>query len=601
MSEGELYPQTSQLLKLPKCLPKDCNEVGDEVIIETKLNTVKGLIHSIDGNGNLKLSYNAVDAGYPDCYQLEQCDVVSIRCYSCCDDRYFELESCEPLTCDIISAALGASSPKLVGNIFLYSGDLNEPDCLWKWNGLNDIGQPENWIDQYGDLAAQFSNLEHDPDQLCQFLTWLGAQFSGAGIAFNVSQYCDSIIVTVGDGSDTAPATFTYSYSGGRISLDANDGSGRKDANVIVRGAGPPTEPYNWFFYINTNTGGVFINNNGDAELFGIIDLEGSNSCADIIACVATNIEAGEPDPDRWAMPQVTTGGSTWIIESVVYKPGETTLSANFATCSSGATTLDELVDALNNCPNNPAGWVWVNSGGVLTLCTPVGDNVLTVTYDVGSGSQVINFNGVPTVAGEDRVDLISLIVNAITNRNMSIGTSFSDNDTEAEIESEFNSASSATVKWVDADGDDRISYKSPDGDWYHPAEKQISDEPYIFKVTRSTNGNTGHVSQQIDLTGHQVPSDAKSVDISIYFEGLDSLCYVDFFENLGNTTRPENHGYRAMFLNDNELPGLTSSIVTYRVPVSDPTEFTFYYFASATSTSTSKGEITMFVNGWKR
>lgn len=419
MSEGELYPQTSKLLKLPKCLPKDCNEVGDEVIIETKFNTVKGLIHSIDGNGNLKLSYNAVDAGYPDCYQLEQCDVVSIRCYSCCDDRYFELESCEPLTCDIISAALGASSPKLVGNIFLYSGDLNEPDCLWKWNGLNDIGKPENWIDQYGDLAAQFTNLDTDPAQLCSFLTWLSEQFSGVGIAFNVSQYCDSIIVTVGDGSDTAPATFTYSYSGGRISLDANDGSGRKDANVIVRGAGPPTEPYNWFFYINTNTGGVFINNNGDAELLGIIDLEGSNSCADIIACVATNIEAGEPDPDRWAMPQVTTNGSTWIIESVVYKPGETTLSANFSTCSYGATTLDELVDALNSCNNNPDGWVWVNSGGVLTLCTPVGDNVLTVTYDVGSGSQVINFNGVPTVAGEDRVDLCKELADCIVERNL--------------------------------------------------------------------------------------------------------------------------------------------------------------------------------------
>lgn len=416
-NQGVLYPQLSQLLKMRQCLPAECNEVGDEVIIETKFHTVKGLLSYKDGVGGYKVSYNAVDAGFPDCYQLETCDVISIRCYNCCDDRYFELDSCDALTCDIISAALGAASPKLTGNIFLYSGDPLEPSCLWKWNGLNDIGQPENWIDQYGNFPAQFENL-NDP-QLCAFLEFLSAQFSGAGISFNVSQYCDSIIVTVGDGSDTAPATYTYSYSGGRISLDANDGSGRKDANVIVRGAGPPSEPYNWFFYINTNTGGVFINNNGDAELLAVIDLEGNQTCADIVACIAENIEAGAPDPDRWAMPQVTTGGSTWIIESVVYKPGESTLSANFATCSIGATTLDELVEALNGCGNNPSGWVWVNSGGVLTLCTPVGDSVLTVTYDVGSGSQVINFNGVPTVAGEDRADLCKDLADCIISRNL--------------------------------------------------------------------------------------------------------------------------------------------------------------------------------------
>lgn len=519
MSEGELYPQTSKLLKLPKCLPKDCDEVGDEVIIETKFNTVKGLIHSIDGNGNLKLSYNAVDAGYPDCYQLEQCDVVSIRCYSCCDDRYFELDSCDDLTCDIISAALGASSPKLVGNIFLYSGDLNEPDCLWKWNGLNDIGKPENWIDQHGDLAAQFTNLEHDPAQLCQFLTWLGAQFSGAGIAFNVSQYCDSIIVTVGDGSDTAPATFTYSYSGGRISLDANDGSGRKDANVIVRGAGPPTEPYNWFFYINTNTGGVFINNNGDAELLGIIDLEGNNSCADIIACVASNIEAGEPDPDRWAMPQVTTGGSTWIIESVVYKPGETTLSANFSACSAGSTTLDELVDALNGCENNPTGWVWVNSGGVLTLCTPVGDNILTVTYDVGGGSQVINFNGVPTVAGEDRVDLVNLVVNQIINRNISVSYIFGLGDSEALIEAEFLTSSKIAVKWIDSDGEDRVSYKDGSSNWVHTHVRK-----YIPLITPETVLNVSlNASDDGEITVSSAPYGTYAVDVFIETEFIVS------------------------------------------------------------------------------
>lgn len=526
MSEeiGVLYPQTSELLKLSKCLHSDCNKVGDEVIIKTKFNTVRGIVAYIDNNGGIKVSYKATDAGYTDCYVLEQCDVISIRCYNCCDDRYFELENCDELTCDIISAALGASSPKLTGNIYLYSGDPLEPDCLWKWNGLNDIGKPENWIDQYGALPAQFENL--NDDQLNLFLTWLSAVFSGAGISFNVSQYGDSIVVTVGDGSETAPASFSFNYSQGRISLDPNDGSGRKDAMVVVHGDGPPTEPYGWFFYVNDLTNGLFVNVGGSAKLVGFIDDPVDTTCAQIVSCVAENIQAGPIAPDQYAITQLV-GPDFWVIGDVVYGEGESPSVVDFEDCSAEAETLDELIGNLNACNDLPENWLFTNSGGVLVLCVPVGTHILTIQYDNGSGFQVVNFNGVPTTAGGEGIDLIQLIINELASRDVVFGNVFVDDEdenTSAVVESTYNPIikNDGAVFWKipseNAIGKSRLtraSVKDKDDNWQHLAYSGFKEHPaFVGQIQHLTTA--AHSENEVyDISGI-IPDDATFVDVRV-------------------------------------------------------------------------------------
>src|SRR5690606_36870871 len=85
---------------------KGCSGPGDRVIIETKRGTVEGMVFERVGT-QYRFKYNAVDAGYYEGHELSPCDVVSIRCYSCYDDRWIEAEDSSPLTREKINALVG--------------------------------------------------------------------------------------------------------------------------------------------------------------------------------------------------------------------------------------------------------------------------------------------------------------------------------------------------------------------------------------------------------------------------------------------------------------------------------------------------------------
>lgn len=533
--EGEPYPQTSEALTLTTCLPKGCNEVGDPVIIQTKINTVMGVIRSVSDK-IITVGYHAVQAGYTPCYKLSQCEIVSVRCFNCCDDRYFEIASCV-LTEEAITASIGVSELP-IGDIYIFSGDQNNPDCLYKYKGFGPISDPVNWVDMFGYLPARFNNLEGN--SLEEFLSWLTLVFSGAGIGFNVNEDGDQIIVTVGDGSGFGPSSFSFSYTGGTISLDPNDGSGLSTTNIIVHGSGLPTAPYDWFIYVNDDSNAIYFNVGDNAMLLGYLDDGEPTTCSDVIGCLVTNIQAGAIDPEKYSMPEIA--GPTWAIGSVTY--GTPTLIADYSACD--GTDIDDLILNLNACPSNPTSWVWVNVGGVVTLCAPTGTAVDTVAY--GFPLAVIDFNGIPTTAGGAGSDVCAELAECIEARVGKVGVVGSNATTETAIEAAYASFASVTVRWTDADGDARISYKDVYNGWYHPVDKSITPVP-IFTQTllSSETQQILSTSNAIDLAPFGVPNDAKKVRIQCFIsieregfrppgggEQVDVISAIEFRHNGG-------------------------------------------------------------------
>jgi hypothetical protein len=527
--EGEPYPQTSELLKLTDCLDSECNKVGDTVIIETKINTVQGIIRYIDGK-QVKVGYSATDAGYTPCYKLSQCEIISLRCYSCCDDRYFDLGSCD-LTEETITAALGMNANKLVGNIFLYNGDINDPDCKYKYSGFGPIEDPVNWYDTFGNLAAQFEQLEGQ--NLATFLAWLASVFEGNGITFNVHEDGDKIMVTVGGGSGGTTSSFSFNYSNGTIIHNPGDGSGNKTANIILKQPNAPSEPYNWFLFVNTNTNALFVNNGGEAMLLGFLEDGEPTTCSDVIGCIVTNFSNGPLDPDRWALPEMV--GPTWRIEYVTYGSGPTIV--DYSSCS--GSDFSTLVLNLNGCPNNPIGWEWINNGGVLTLCTPVGTSIQTIVY-INSDNDIAikNFAGIPTVAGEAGTDLCQEIAQCVIERGLlnevisnipSIKFSSTTSSTESEIEIEFSSMASGVVYWTGPNSElytgsegsirctlntDRRSTKLNNGTWIHHVEARVDAQNSNYVFGQSVSGST-NISSTVVLDLNQlygVPIDVKKI-----------------------------------------------------------------------------------------
>jgi hypothetical protein len=484
-----------------------CNEVGDSIVIETKINTVEGIISYIDTKGQIKIKYNALDAGYTSGYQLDNCEIEAIRCFVCCDDRYYELTSCE-LTTEALNALFGEDKPE--GKIFAYSGDRNEPDCLYKYSGLGDFLDPDNWSDEYGRISSQLEDMPED--QLAQFVNWLSEIFEGNGISFNANAEDGKVVVTViGDGYVGA-SSFVVSYEDGYIHFNAGDGSGLKTSMIVEHGDGPPSEPYDWFSYINDLTGAFYINNNGEPMLLGVLEGSDLDTCNGIVNCINHNL-ANPPQQDIYALPELD--GAPWVINQVTY--GEPlTLVVDFSACS--GTNLDDLVLELNSCSSNPLGWVWVNSGGVLKVCVAPGTNILTISF--GSPLQVVNFNGNPTTPGDDYPDLCKEISECLQTRGLLAGMTKSFSTTELAIQAEYNTQIYAFVKWVDSDGDDRLSYKDPINGWYHPVKKAFKAgyEILVYSAQRLGLPTAAPLiySQSINLVSLGVPSDAKFIDLQM-------------------------------------------------------------------------------------
>lgn len=504
---SELFPHESKLLKLnDPCLLDGCNEVGDSIVIETKINTVEGIISYIDTKGQIKIKYNALDAGYTSGYQLDNCEIEAIRCFVCCDDRYYELDSCE-LTTEALNALFGEDKPE--GKIFAYSGDKNEPDCLYKYSGLGDFLDPDNWIDEYGRISAQLEDMP--VDQLAQFVNWLSEIFEGNGISFNANAEDGKVVVTVmGDGYVGA-SSFVVSYEDGYIHFNPGDGSGLKTSMIVEHGDGPPSEPYDWFSYINDLTGAFYINNNGEPMLLGVLEGGNLDTCTGIVNCINYNL-ANPPQQDIYALPELD--GAPWVINQVTY--GEpSTLVADFSACD--GTDLDDLVLNLNACPSNPLGWVWVNSGGVLKVCVAPGTNILTMSFS--SPLQVVNFNGVPTTPGDTYPDLCKEISQCIIDRglldehiettvvddiqnaiNASLYAFSSFNTTHSTVETQFLTKPIATVFWSDELGYKRFSTKHSDGNWIHNFKERVKLTNRIEIYNNGSGSNLSINNAQINV-----------------------------------------------------------------------------------------------------
>jgi hypothetical protein len=498
-----LFPHESKLLTInDPCLLEGCNKVGDSVIIETKINTVEGILSYIDSKGQIKVKYHAIDAGYTLGYQLDNCEITSIRCFVCCDDRYFELPSCE-LTTESLNALFGEDQPE--GTVFAYHGDANEPDCLWKYKGTGDFLDPDNWVDEYGRLPAQLENMPSD--QIAQFVNWLSLIFEGNGISFNANSENGKVIVTViGDGYVGA-SSFVVSYEDGYVHLNPGDGSSVVTAMLVEHGDGPPSEPYNWFIFINDLTNSVYLNNNGEAMLLGTLEDSNLDTCTGIINCIIHNLN-NPPEQDQYALPELDD--APWIVKQVVYGDSQV---ADFTDCDGDS--LSQLVLALNSCPANPSGWSWVDNGGVLTLCVPSGTGILTISY--GSPTAVVNFAGVPTVAGDDYPDLCQEIGACLQARGLAGGASGSELNTEEDVEAAYSSQQTVTVRWKDAQNVQRVSFKDPINGWYHPVDKRMANTTIYSDSVSGSPTDTFFVNNlDVDLEPFGIPNDAAFVTLDV-------------------------------------------------------------------------------------
>ena len=504
---------TSEIITLSEPLYSDCAEAGDTVVIETKKNIVYGTIVSINTDKTkLTVSYDSVETGYGEDYVLSGCEIKAIRCPSCCDDRYTELSSCG-LTTEKINAAYGDVLPP--GKNHLYFGDVNQPDCVYTYLGTGDFTNPDNWIDETNDIAGTLANLTSE--QEIAFLTWIANNFSGDGISFNVDSETGVITVTVTGGGASGASSFTATYNGGTITHDPNDGSGPTDYTVIEVGEGLPESPYNWFLYMNSTNNAVYMNVEGTALLFGVLDDENiePNTCLDVVNCVINNLEAGIKY-DTYYFPEVD---GPWQIDQVVY--GNPSSVAILSGCP--GVDLDTLVDALNDCANNPENWIWKNVDGVLTLCVPVGTNITSVTY--GDGEGIINeFNESNFVAGGVEPSVCLAISECLEDIGGILKPS--ENNTEEEIEDEFSNVTNLIVSWIDGDGDERLSYKrlfDSGSSWYHPVEKIFDSAPEAVSFVSNASGTGNIGSFTIDYISEGVPSDAKYVGLRIRVKGTST------------------------------------------------------------------------------
>lgn len=446
---SHLFPDKTKLLSANL---KGCSAPGDRVIIETKRGTVEGMAFERVGT-QYRFKYNAVDAGYYEGHELSPCDVVGIRCYSCCDDRWIEAEDCSPLTREKINALVGPKKP--VGQLYIYSGDQEEPDCVWKYKGLGDHQDPSNWV-VFNDEITQYSG-----DKLTAFLNWLADLFTG-NVTFNADPSNGQIIVSAAGGAGGGhTATFTIKYQDGQVLLDPGDGSAPKTLNLVTVDGKPPTAPYNWFLYVDASSNTAFINTNGTPMLIGQVTPDQLMTCDSVAACLSDNL-LNRPDPDQYYVPGVLDN----VIVQVVYNDGSNKV-AEFIDCSAGASDLDDLVNKLNSCANNPAGWRWVNSGGTLVLCVPSSYAVSQIIYD---DYQVINYDE-PSVYGSGGVDLCAAVQACA--RESGAGFAVSEYDQEANIENIYGGDQYASVLWVG--GGPVLSVKNPIFGWVHAPVLTVS------------------------------------------------------------------------------------------------------------------------------
>ena len=245
--------------------------------------------------------------------------------------------------------------------------------------------------------------------------------------------------------------------------------------------------------------------------------------CQSVLDCIVSDLERGGGTRERYLIPELT--GPDWQIVEVLYGDGD---DAQFGLIE--GESLIDLMGELNGAETLPEDWLFSIDGGVLVLSVPHGTNVTSI--ELGSGAVVEfdgpSFDGAPgstltdplTEALAGPLDLlIQQYEELLTTYTGLLGESveFSAATTEAAVESAYSSYLKATVRWTDADGDPRISYKTPTNVWYHPVSKKI-DRTEVYSFTPATAASISNLVQGpvVDLTDFGIPVDAKFVDLIV-------------------------------------------------------------------------------------
>lgn len=130
MTNPSDFSKISEWIDLEEALG-ECCEVGANVIVYGKVNRFRGVVECVSANcKQVKIKYDPDESGYPDTHSVETCDIEELRCVLCCDVTWIQINSClEP---DLTT--LPSSPPD--GQVYLYSGNFNDPDCVLIYQGF---------------------------------------------------------------------------------------------------------------------------------------------------------------------------------------------------------------------------------------------------------------------------------------------------------------------------------------------------------------------------------------------------------------------------------------------------------------------------------
>ncbi len=245
--------------------------------------------------------------------------------------------------------------------------------------------------------------------------------------------------------------------------------------------------------------------------------------CQSVLDCIVADLERGGGTRERYLIPELT--GPDWQIVEVLYGDGD---DAQFGLIE-GESLIDLMVE-LNGAETLPEDWLFSIDGGVLVLSVPHGTNVTSI--ELGSGAVVEfdgpSFDGAPgstltdplTVALAGPLELIiQQYEELLTTYTGLLGESveFSVATTEAGVESAYSAYLKATVRWTDADGDPRISYKTPTNVWYHPADKAITPTAiYSYTPSNASSVASSTVTGTVTPVTAGIPSNAKNIRMKV-------------------------------------------------------------------------------------
>lgn len=312
--------------------------------------------------------------------------------------------------------------------------------------------------------------------------------------------------------------------------------------------------------------------------------------CQSALDCIIADLEQGGGTRERYLIPELA--GPDWSIASITYDDGEM-----LDMSSVEGESLIELMGLLNAFEDLPEDWLFSIDGGVLVLSTPHGTSVTLI--ELGSGLEVEfegpSFDGAPgstltdplTVAlAGPLADLIQQYEEILTTYTGLLGDSVEGHagTTETAIETAYSAYTKANVRWTDADGDPRVSYKDPVNGWYHPANKTypgvIGD--YVF-TTIGTGSPIGILTMPT-----KVPADAKYVKFALRCTSPTSGHTARIV--VRNSSRACEHEVWS----DGDV--ITGAYQVCEMPLTSPTSITY-----AADLVGASAEVSIRIYGWSR